>query len=82
MKKWTNFILYLVEDSVAELGKLVHKDAAGVTERLPSVVPVGQEGVGDLGEVAPSATPPALLGEGPVAVKGVGSAHKDVRGLR
>ena len=60
----------------------MHKDAAGVTERLPSLVPVGQEGVGDLGEVAPSATPPALLGEGPVAVKGVGSAYKDVRGLR
>ena len=72
---------YLVEDSVSQFGKLMDKDSAWVTERLPSLVPVGQEGVGDLGEVPSAAAAPALLGERPVTVQGVASAHKDVGGL-
>ena len=58
------------------------KHPAGVSELLPSLVPVGQEGVGDLGEVAPAVATLALLGEGRVAVKRVTLGNVEVRSLK
>ena len=72
----------LVEYSVSQLGELVDEDPARVAELLPSPVPVGEEGVGDLGEVAPAVATLALLSEGRVAVKRVTLGNVEVRSLK
>ena len=72
----------LVEYSVSQFGELVDEDPARVAELLPSPVPVGEEGVGDLGEVAPAVATLALLGEGRVAVKRVTLGNIEVRSLK